>query len=70
MKQRALQAGGLRRVAPWAEIGIGGRINVIEGGLNIAPGELGILDGIDVSGSYVWFDPLLMLRLMLPLENK
>jgi hypothetical protein len=69
MKQLAVDARALRRVAPWAEIGIGGRINVLEGGLSIAPGD-NILSGLDVSQSMTWFDPLIVARLTAPLESK
>ena len=69
MKQLAVDLRALRQVAPWAEIGIGGRLNVIEGGLFVAPGEA-ILPGIDVSQSKTWFDPLFIARLTAPLESQ
>lgn len=69
MKQLAIDVRALRQVTPWAEIGIGGRLNVIEGGLFVAPGEL-TLPGIDVSQSKTWFDPLVMARLTAPLESQ
>lgn len=69
MKQLAIQATGLYRVASWAEIGIGGRFNSIEGGLFAAPGEV-VLPGIDVSDTKTWFDPLIAARLTVPLESK
>jgi hypothetical protein len=69
MKQLAVEATGMRRVAPWAEIGIGGRINSIEGGLFVAPGEV-VLPGIDVSDTKTWFDPLIVARLTAPLVSR
>ncbi len=69
MKQLAIQVNGLRRVAPWAEIGIGGRFNSIEQGLFVAPGEI-VLPGIDVSERNNWFDPLIAARFTAPLESK
>ncbi len=69
MKQLAIQANGMRRVAPWAEIGIGGRFNSIEQGLVVAPGEIA-LPGIDVSDTNTWFDPLIAARITAPLESK
>ena len=69
MKQLAVEARALRRVAPWAEIGIGGRINVLEGGLSVAAGD-SILPGFDVSQSKTWFDPLIVARLTVPLESQ
>jgi hypothetical protein len=67
MKQLALAATGLRRVAPWAEFGIGGRLNVLEAGLVVEEGV--ILPAIDESESKTWFDPLLAARFTVPLEN-
>lgn len=67
MKQLALAATGLRRVAPWAELGIGGRLNVIEAGLAVEEGT--ILPAIDQSDSKTWLDPLLAARFSVPFEN-
>ena len=69
MKQLGIQATGLRRVASWAEIGIGGRLNSLEGGLFVAPGDV-VLPGIDVSQTKTWFDPLIAARLTAPLESR
>ena len=68
MKQLAIEATGMRRVAPWAEVGIGGRFNLIENGLVIQPGQL--LPGIDVSSTNSWFDPLIVARFTAPLESR
>ena len=67
MRQLALQATGLWRAASWAEIGIGGRLNSIKGGLFVASGE--VLPGIDVSQTRTWFDPLIAARLTAPFER-
>lgn len=68
MKQFAAQANFLWRLAPWAEIGLGGRLNTIEGGLKVAAGQ--VLPGRDVSRTETWVDPLIAARLTLPLESK
>jgi hypothetical protein len=68
MKQFAAQANFLWRLAPWAEIGLGGRLNTIEGGLKVAEGE--VLPGRDVSQTKTWVDPLIAVRLTAPLESK
>jgi hypothetical protein len=68
MEQLAIEARGMWRAASWAEIGIGGRLNSIKGGLFVAPGEA--LPGIDVSQTKTWFDPLIAVRLTAPLESK
>lgn len=68
MQQWGLVAAGMWRAASWAEIGLGGRLNILNGSLNIEP--LGILPGIDVSGNYTWFDLLIVTRLTVPLENE
>ncbi len=69
MKQLAIEARGMRRVGSWVEVGIGARLNSIEGGLFVAPGDV-VLPGIDVSQSKTWFDPLIAARLTAPLESK
>ena len=68
MKQLALEVTGMRRLASWAELGVGGRLNVIESGLFVEEGQ--VLPGIDVSDTNTWFDPLIVARLMAPLENR
>lgn len=68
MKQLAIEARGMWRAASWAEIGIGGRLNSIKGGLFAAPGN--VLSGIDVSQTKTWFDPLIAARLTAPLKSK
>lgn len=67
IKQLGLTFNGLYRVAPWAEVGIGGRFNSIEQSAEIAgvgntPGD--ILPGRFVSMKETWFDPLLVARVM------
>ncbi|MDN3642044.1 hypothetical protein QWY87_04990 [Lutimonas halocynthiae] len=63
IKQLGLTFNGLYRVAPWAEVGIGGRFNSIEQSAEIAPGEVA-LPGRFVSMKETWFDPLLVARVM------
>jgi hypothetical protein len=47
MKQLGVEVTGMRRIASWAELGVGARLNVIEGGLFVEEGQ--VLPGIDVS---------------------
>lgn len=68
VKQVAGQANFLWRLAPWAEIGLGGRLNSIEAGLKVAEGQL--LPAIDVSRTETWVDPLIAVRLTAPLEGR
>jgi hypothetical protein len=68
MQQLAIGARGMWRAASWAEIGIGGRLNSIKGGLFAAPGQA--LPGIDDSQTKTWFDPLIAARLTAPLKSK
>lgn len=70
MKQVGAQANFLWRFAPWVEAGLGGRLNSLKGGLKAAPGEGGILPGFDVSQTQTWVDPLIAVRLTVPLESK
>ena len=62
--QGVVQLSGFRRVAPWAEVLIGGRLNVLSGSLY----RFGIVlpDTLDLSESEVWFDPFLGARLQVP----
>ncbi len=66
-KQGVVQLSGFRRVAPWAEVLIGGRLNVLGGSLY----RLGaVIDTIDVGKSEVWFDPFVGARLQVPGTGK
>jgi len=55
MLQIAVQANGLRRIGPWAEVGIGVRVNVLDANLKVEPGQ--VLPGRDVSANHTWVDP-------------
>ena len=68
MKQLAVQVNFLWRLAPWAEIGLGGRLNKVKGGLEVAEGQ--VLPGLDVSKTETWVDPLIAVRLTAPLKSK
>ena len=64
MKQGAVELTGYRRVAEWAELLLGGRLNVLSASLI---GEGGIIDRED---DKVWFDPFLGARLRVPGTRK
>ena len=68
VKQLMLEARGLWRVAEWAELGIGARLNSIKGSLFAE--ELGPAPEIDESSKHTWFDPLVVARHIAPLENR
>ncbi len=68
MKQLAVELVGLRRLAPWVELGVGGRLNVVDGGLFVPEGV--VLPGQDLGQSETWFDPLIAYRFTLPNESK
>lgn len=68
MKQFVLETTALRRVASWAEIGLGGRLVNVDAGLDIVPGE--VLPGTLVAETNTWFDPFLAARLSVPLEGR
>lgn len=67
MKQLGLEVTGMRRIASWAEVGVGGRLNVIKGGLFVEEGQ--VLPGIDVSQTKTWLDPLIAARFVAPLNR-
>ena len=69
MKQLAIQTNILRRVATWAEVGLGVRLNSIESGLMVAPGDV-VLPGIDVKKEETWLDPLIAARFTIPMQSK
>ena len=62
--QGVVQISGFRRVAPWAEVLIGGRLNVLGGSLYRA--GIVLPDTLDVGESKVWFDPFVGARLQVP----
>jgi hypothetical protein len=64
MKQGAVELTGYRRVGEWAEVLLGGRLNVLGASLI---GEGGIIDRKD---DKVWFDPFLGARLRVPNTGK
>ena len=64
MKQGAVELTGYRRVAEWAEVLLGGRLNILSASL-ISEG--GIIDRKD---DKVWFDPFLGARLQVPGTQK
>lgn len=63
MDQLGITFNGLYKVTPWAEVGIGGRINSINSKFHIASGEI-ILSGQDFSTDQTWFDPLIVARII------
>ena len=69
MKQLAIQTNILRRVATWAEVGLGVRLNSIESGLMVAPGDV-VLPGIDVKKEETCLDPLIAARFTIPMQSK
>ena len=65
-KQGVVQLSGFRRVAPWAEVLIGGRLNVLSGSLY----RLGaIIDTLDIGESEVWFDPFVGARVQVTVTD-
>jgi len=66
--QLAITISGLYRIAPWAEIGIGGRINSLGSQFKIAPGEI-VLPGQKLSMDETWLDPLIVTRAMTRFNN-
>jgi hypothetical protein len=69
MKQLAIQTNILRRVATWAEVGIGVRLNSLDAGLMVAPGEV-VLPGRDESMNETWLDPVIAARFTIPMESR
>ena len=57
--QLALEFAGLKRLAPWMEAGIAGRIVSLQAGLNLET----INGSSSESSSKIWLDPVIVLRL-------
>ena len=68
LKQSGLQLTALRRIASWAEIGLGARLNTLDASIEVAPGE--ILPGTEALNTETWFDPLIATRLTVPDAGK
>lgn len=62
MDQLEVTVTGMYRLSPWAEVGIGGRLNSLGTIIRIPAGE--ILPRIDISQTRTWFDPLVTARFM------
>ena len=58
MKQLAFEISGLKRLTPWLEAGLAGRIVSLDAELDLNT----ILEPINVSGGKTWFDPVVVLR--------
>ena len=66
MSQGAFALYGLRRLAPYADVFFGGRINYLSANLRID----GPLQVRSVDGSKTWFDPMVGLQLRTPENGK
>ena len=60
MKQGALDFKGMFRITEWFDLGLGARINMLDGSTSVAEGV--ILPGRKVSAKETWFDPLIAAR--------
>ena len=58
MKQYAWELAGLKRITPWLEGGLGGRLVSLYTGLDLET----INDPRDGSASKTWFDPIILVR--------
>jgi hypothetical protein len=69
VKQFWCELGGLYKVQPWLEIGIGARINNVQNGVNITVGLPGNLN-MTAEKIATWIDPLIVTRLKTAINNK
>lgn len=58
MKQTAWEIAGLKRITPWLEGGLGGRLMSLYTGLNLET----INEPREGSASKIWFDPVIIVR--------
>lgn len=65
MNQGAIELAGYRRLAPWAEALIGGRLNILGASIT-SEGPL----GFEADDDKVWFDPLIGARFEVPRTGK
>ena len=70
-KQLIWEMAGLYRIAPFWEVGIGGRLNDLQVGVDASINTIGS-DTRDFSGDRekTWFDPLIITRLSTDINNK
>ena len=59
---------GMRRLATWFEMGIGGRVNFYNMEMKVEAGL--ILPEVDEKSDDTWFDPLIVYRFTAPLNNE
>lgn len=70
IKQLGLTFNGLYRVAEWASVGVGFRVNSIKQGIKMAavpgpgPGDEDLIEAVDASITQTWVDPLIVARVM------
>ena len=70
-QQWAWEFAGLYRITPFLEAGIGGRLNIIQAGLDINRKEIGgDTRPINANMSETWFDPILLIRVTGDIKNK
>jgi hypothetical protein len=62
-KQFAWEFSGLRRVLPWLELGIGGRVNSIETELDLSLSTQNNTSSRNLSLKETWFDPIIIARI-------
>jgi hypothetical protein len=67
VKQLMMEVTGMRRITPSFELGVGLRVNSIDGALLVQEGI--ILPELDVSGTQTWIDPFIAARLEAQLED-
>ncbi len=69
-KQFAWEVSGLRRLSPWLEVGIGGRLNSLSADIDLTisrPNETNTRSG---GTTETWFDPILIARVKNPSGEK
>lgn len=67
MQQLAAEFVFLGRVVEWFELGLGGRVNFVQTGLTAPAGMA--LPAIDLDFRETWFDPLVVLRFLVPFKD-
>jgi hypothetical protein len=69
-KQFAWEISGLRRLLPWLEVGVGGRINSLEAGVELTLNNPDGTSDQSKSLKETWLDPIIIARIKNPTGEK
>lgn len=69
-KQFAWEVSGFRRLFPWLDVGVGGRINTLSAGARLTIDTPNGVSDRDKSSQATWLDPIIIARIKNQLGDK